>query len=57
MKEMEQAIMEIDNACNLRIHDAEVQVSGMQDQLGVKDNEIKVLLVEMERQKAKAQEG
>lgn len=49
--------MEIDNACNLRIHDAEVQVSGMQDQLGVKDNEIKVLLVEMERQKAKAQEG
>lgn len=49
--------MEIDNACNFRIHDAEVQVSGIRDQLVVKDNEIKVLLVEMERQKAKAQEG
>ena len=57
LKDMEQAIMEIDNACNVKIHESEIQAGRLREELRVKDNEIKVLLVEMERQKSKAQEG
>ena len=57
VSELEDAIVEIDNACNHKTEAFEKKELKFNQEIRVKDNEIKLLIKDIERQKVKTKEG